>query len=229
MRVRTGWTIAAVVVGVAAALPAQAQCEKTAEGVITATGEGKAFSAATSASQRRLGAERAAYMDALTRLRGCMTAEELESLSAVTVAAVRYYDSEPLVEVDLRAQGKGPAKFVVIGSAAPKMDGKDINKVRIGATRAALTVARRNAAEALDLILPKGEKEGSARKSFTALLTRCDATEVSYWDDGAVSMKVECSEGAKAEKVELPAPAILEREGSDAENGEEDSLVDPAL
>lgn len=221
MRMRTGWMLGVVFTGAVLALPAQAQCEKKADGATVATGEGKAFTSATSASQRRLGAERAAYMDALAKLRACLSPEALESLASVTVADVRYFDSEPLVEVDLQAQSEGPVKFVVLGSAAPKMDGKDINKVRIGATRAALTLARRNAAEALNVILPESEKEGTARKSFMALLTDCDATQVSYWDDGAVSMKVECSKDAKAEKVEVPAPAILEREIAEQASAED--------
>lgn len=212
MRMRTGWMIGVMFVGASLALPAQAECDKSAAGAAMATGEGKAFTTGTSASQRRLGAERAAYMDALGKLRACLTPDELKALTSVTIAGVRYYDSDPLVEVDVQAQIEGPAKFVVLGSAAPKMDGKDIKKVRIGATRAALTLARRNAAEALNVILPESENEGTARKSFTALLTNCDATEVSYWDDGAVSMKVECSKDAKAEKVEVPAPALLTRD-----------------
>lgn len=221
MRMRTGWMIAVMFASVAWTLPAQAQCEKADSGAAMATGEGKAFTKATSASQRRLGAERAAYMDALTKLRACLTPDELKALSSVTISSVRYYDSEPLVEVDIEAQSDGPAKFVVLGSAAPSMDGKDIKTVRIAATRAALTLARRNASEALNVILPESEKEGTARKSFTALLTNCDATEVSYWDDGAVSLKVECSNDAKAEKVEVPAPTILKRDAPEQASAEE--------
>ena len=50
------------------------------------------------------------------------------------------------------------------------------------------------------------------RPTFEALLTGCDATEVSYWDDGAVSMKVECSKADKGEATEKPAPKVQSRE-----------------
>lgn len=212
MTMRTGWMVAAALGLVAVASPARAECGKTADGLAMATGSGKAFTGGETAAKRRLGAERAAYLDALTKLRACLKPEQVEKVVSVTVSDVRYFDSEPIVEVDVAANTQGPAKFVVLGGAAPKVSADNIQKVRIGATRAALTLARRNAAEALNVLLPAAEKEGTARKSFSALLTDCDATEVSYWDDGAVSMKVECSKEAKAERVETPAPGIQTRE-----------------
>ena len=91
-------------------------------------------------------------------------------------------------------------------------DDANLQKVRLGATRAALSLARRNAREALDAFLPEAEKAGTARKSFEGLLTGCDGTEVSYWDDGAVSMKVECSKADKGELAEKAPPAVQSRE-----------------
>lgn len=220
MQIRTGWWAVAAVGLLVLAPSARAECPKSASGQAMATGEGRASASAENAAKRRLGAERAAYLDALSRLKGCLTADEAAKLTSVTVTDVRYFDSEPIVEVDVAVASEGPAKFVVLGAAAPSTKADNVQKARVGATRAALTYARRNAAESLDALLPTSDKAGTAKKFFSALLTNCDATEVSYWDDGAVSMKVECSKEAKAEPVETKAPAVRTREAVEADEEE---------
>lgn len=191
---------------------ARAECSRNADGDAFATGEGRARANADTTAMRRLGAERAAYLDALTKLKACLEGEKPQ-FKSVTVSDVRYFDSEPIVEVDLVGKAEGHARLVVLASASPRAKaGANIHKVRLDATRAAVALARRNASEALDVLWPNdAAKEGSAKSSFTALLTGCDATQVSYWDDGAVSVRVECSNEAKAEQIKGPAPALRQR------------------
>ncbi len=186
------------------------ECPTTPAGDPYATGQAAASATADSAGLRRVGAERAAFLDALTHLKTCL-GERAKTVTGWSVAAVRYFDSDPIVEVDVSARFDKTPVVTVLGAALPDTSKKGgIDQVRVEATRAAVISARRNAAEALDVVFATEGTAGKVRKTLASTLSACATGEVAYWDDGSVSVKVTCGKGVDADqKTETkPQPAI---------------------
>lgn len=189
---------------------ASAECSKNTAGAAFATGTGKADAKADSPAKRRLFAEKAAYMEALKGLKACLGDEEASKIGGWTISEVRYFDSDPIVEVDIAALPANADRVAVIGSGLPdlKNAAAGVKGVRIGAERAAKLSAMANAKAALAKAFPSG-KEGEARHTFEGMLTGCVATNVAYWDDQSVTLKLECGKDVPKEAAKAaPAPAL---------------------
>lgn len=204
--------LAAALAACALALPATvhaAECQKNAAGKPFATGNGKQNPKAETKGKARLGAERAAFFDALTQLKACL-GDQAKTVTGWTVADVRYFDSDPIVEVDVAASFEPAPQVTVLGSAVPNLDKGDANvkKVRLETQRAATAIAQRNAKEALDVAFPEGS-EGDTRAQLSGSLGACQVVDINYWSDQAVSVKVTCGKDVKAASAEgHDAPAI---------------------
>jgi hypothetical protein len=184
-----------------AALPGTAraaECAKNAAGKPFATGNGKNNPKAETKGKARLGAERAAFFDALSQLKDCL-GDQAKGVTGWTVADVRYFDSDPIVEVDVAASFEPAPQVTVLGSAVPNLDKGDANvkKVRLDTQRAATAIAQRNAKEALDVVFPDGS-EGETRSQLAGSLGACQVVDINYWSDQAVSVKVTCGKDVKA-------------------------------
>ncbi len=204
----------AFVVAVMLASPAaRAQCAKTASGQPYATGTGDADPAAETAGLRRLGAERAAFLDALAKLHACLGAKA-SGVTGWSLAAVRYFDSDPIVEVDVAATFDQAPRIAVLGSALPNIAremrrGSNIKRLRLSTTRAAKVMAERNAAEALNVVFPAGGKTGDVRQVVAGAIGGCATTDIAYWSDQAVSVKLICGKAVAHRRVKPhPAPKI---------------------
>lgn len=216
--IRSTFLFAALSAAALSAAPARAECAKSPTGAPMATGEGKGSSDAKNAAVRRVKAERAAYLDALTKLRACLGEEGVAKVTGLGVVETRYFDSDPIVEVDVAALTGEQPKVVLLASAPPKTDAGSVNKIRLATTRAAVTLAQRGAAEALDAFVPAAEKTGTVRASLEGVLGGCQEKEVAFWDDGAVSVTVECSKGEKGDVVKKGQPEVKARDAKDAKD-----------
>lgn len=185
-----------------------AECAKNASGQPMATGNGKANPKAAGKGQSRLQAERAAFLDALTNLRGCL--DKAKSPTGWSIADVRYFDSDPIVEVDVVALFDGAPQVTVLGSAVPNTDSGETNvkKLRLSTQTAAKTVAQRNAAEALNVVFPEGTA-GDLKHELSGSLSSCQPIDIAYWADAAVSVKLTCGKGVNVPPVSgHDAPAL---------------------
>ena len=181
-----------------------AECPVTYAGLPYATGMGKGNPSADSAGVRRLGAERAAFMGALANLKACL-GDKAKDVTGWSIVEVRYFDSDPLVEIDVAASSKAQ-QITVIGSGLPTAK-KDANvaDARVSATRAALSTARRNAQEALDAVFPSAGAPGNVKKTLKGTLNGCATGKTTYWDDQAVTVEITCSKTATAGGTPKPA------------------------
>lgn len=187
------------------------------DGSARATGLGNRNAKTDNPAIARLSAERGAFLDALAKLKPCLQAGEESKLSGWEIAAIRYFDSDPVVEIDLVARlGEETKKVSALGSALPskaRLDsGATLAQLRIETTRAATVVAQRNAKESLDALLPSSSKAGAElRSTLQGTLGSCAATDVTYWDDQAVSVRVTCFQGVLAQTTVEPsvAPKLL--------------------
>ncbi len=208
-------TFAALLVASATAARAE-PCAQTASHQPFATGSGKADPRADSAGLRRLGAERAAFLDALVRLRACL-GPRASTVTGWSVAAVRYFDSDPIVEVDVAASFDKAPQLTVLGSALPdvareSLRGGNVKRARLETTRAAVTMAQRNATEALDVLFPStGEKGGDVKQTLAGSLGGCATSDIAYWGDQAVSVRLTCGQAIKPAPVEPHRAPRLEK------------------
>lgn len=207
--------LAAALAACALAIPGTAlaaECQKNAAGKPVVTGSGKANPKAETKGHARLGAERAAFFDALIQLKACL-GDQAKAVTGWTVSDIRYFDSDPVVEVDLAASFEPTPHVTVLGSAIPNLAKGDVNvkKVRLETQRAATAVAQRNAKEALDVAFPEGS-EGDTRSQISGSLGACQVVDLNYWSDQAVSLKLTCGKDVKAAPAEgHDAPAIQKR------------------
>jgi hypothetical protein len=188
---------------------ARAECATSAAGQPYATGSAAASASASTVTTRRLGAERAAFLDALSKLKKCV-GDKGKPITGWSLLAVRYFDSDPVVETDVGARFDDIPVVTALGSAAVSTAKSTKDEVRIDTTQAAVTIAQRNAKEALDIVFPV-DAAGSVRQTLSGTLDRCVTSEASYWDDGAISVKLTCGKGLdpKQETVKKGQPAVL--------------------
>jgi uncharacterized membrane protein YdfJ with MMPL/SSD domain len=190
-----------------------AECAKSAAGAPMATGKGNVNAKAETAGKARLGAERAAFLDALTELRKCL-GDKASTVTGWTVAEVRYFDSDPVVEVDVAASFDPAPQVTVLGSSIPDVEkvqaaGGNIASARLTTTRSAEAVAKRNAQEALGAVFPETGAAGAARQELAGMLGGCVRADLTYWDDQAVTVKLTCGKGVESKDVSAhPAPAL---------------------
>jgi hypothetical protein len=195
-----------------------APCQTTPTGAPRATGGGKGNAKAATSGLRRLQAERAAFLDAVTQLKACL-GEKASEAKGWSISDVRYFDSDPIVEVDVVALLEGAPQVTVLGSGLPNTKkaqeaGGGLQQAKIEARRAAISNAQRNAKEALDAVLPKEGDAGRAYQELSGSLGACSLDDVAFWDDQAISVKLTCGRAAPAEKApeEHPAPAVQKHE-----------------
>jgi hypothetical protein len=193
------------------------ECPKSAAGAAFATGSGSGNAKADTAGLRRLGAERAAFMDALGKLRACL-GPKAKDVTGWSIADVRYFDSDPIVEVDVAAAFDAKQQVTVLGSALPNAAktaaaGGNVKQARLETTRAAVTMAQRNARESLEAAFPAADgAEGEAKKVLAGSLGGCVTNEITYWDDASVNVKLTCGKAVEAPaKVEPKAQPAIEK------------------
>ena len=189
-----------------------ADCAQSADGRPLATGSGNASAKADTKGKARLGAERAAFLDGLSKLKACL-GEKAKTVTGWSITEVRYYDADPIVEVDVAAAFDAAPQITVLGSALPNLDkGADnVKKIRLETQRAATAVAQRNAMEALAVVFPEGEG-GDLRQQLAGSLGACQIVDITYWSDQAVTVKSTCGKDVKATSVEgHDAPALQKR------------------
>lgn len=184
-------------------------CALSSDGAPMATGKGNASPRFKTDGQKRLGAEQAAFMTALVGLRSCL-GERAAEVTGWKLGEVRYFDADPLVEVDVVALFDGAPQAVVLGSAVPGA-GSDIKAVRLNTTRAARVNAQRAAKAALDALLPASGKTGEASQRIAGSLGGCELQDIAYWDDQAVSVQLSCGKAPAAPPEPHPAPAVIKR------------------
>lgn len=189
------------------------ECPRNAAGQSYATGTGSGSAKADTAGLRRVGAERAAFFDGLNKLRGCL-GDKANKVTGWNVAEVRYFDSDPIVEVDVLAAFDAAAQVTILGSALPNLArsaaaGGNIKEARLSTTRAAVAMAQRNAKEALDAVFPSTDgAAGSVKKELAGSVGGCVTSDIAYFDDQAVSVKVTCGRSVTAPaKAAEPHPA----------------------
>jgi len=185
----------------AAAVPATArgaECAQNKAGAPMATGKGN-VTQKESAGLSRLFAERAAFLDALGELRKCM-GEKASTVTGWTVSEVRYFDSDPVVEVDVAGTFDAAPQVTALGSGIPdvekiKAQGGNVASARLTTKQSAVNAAKRNAKEALDALWPASGASGAAKQEISGMLGGCVVGDIAYWDDHAVSVKVTCGRG----------------------------------
>jgi hypothetical protein len=169
-----------------------------------ATGTANANAKAASKGASRLGAERAAFLEALKNLKSCL-GDGPSKVTGWTISEVRYFDSDPVVEVDVAASTAADPKVTILGSGIPNLGGASVGDVRVKTTRSATLNAQRNAKEALDVAFPNDGAAGETKKVIAGTLKGCATTKISYWDDQAVTVTLECGKGVDGQAA-APKP-----------------------
>jgi hypothetical protein len=185
-------------------------CARGANNNPMATGSGNAGVNAANAGAKRLGAERAAFLDATNKLKKCL-GDRVKSVTGWSLSPVRYFDADPIVEVDVMALFDKTPTVTVIGSALPSTtSGGNAKSERIKTTTGAKTLAQRNAKEALRAVFPtQGETEGDISSRLMGSLGACSTDEITYWDDAAVTVKLTCGKSpATPDPTPSGQPAI---------------------
>jgi hypothetical protein len=206
--------LALVLAACAFAVPAAraADCTPNAAGQPVATGNGNGNAKADTKGKARLQAERGAFLDALTKLRACL-GDKAKTVTGWSIADVRYFDSDPIVEIDVVASFDAAPQVTVLGSAVPNLDKgeENVKKVRLATQRAATAIAQRNAKEALDVVFPSGDGD-AAKSQLAGSLGGCQVVDIAYWSDQAVSVKATCGKDVKPASVEgHDAPKVQSR------------------
>jgi hypothetical protein len=184
-----------------------ADCKKNAAGAPTVTGSGNADAKAENAGKRRLGAERGALLDALRQIKSCL-GDNAGKVTGWSITDVRYFDADPVVEMDVTASFEASPRVTVLGSGLPDLKKAALTgntgHARVQTTRAAVLSAQRNAKEALDAAFPSEGSGGELKQTIVGSLGGCSTDLVSYWDDQAVTVRLTC--GKDVEKGSEPEP-----------------------
>ena len=210
------------VVAAVASQTASAECQKNAAGAPMATGTGNAPSKLNkddpmAKAKARLMAESTAFQEALKGLKSCMGADAAK-LTGWTIGEVRYFDSDPIVEIDVAGSTAPESKTVTgIGTGIPDVtnNAAGVAGVRLKTENAAKTRAQANAKQAVDKVFPSSGKEGDTKVVLAGMIKGCTKTKISYWDDKSVTVTLECGKEAPASTADVkptPAPALAQHE-----------------